>query len=349
MDKYLKITNYNKIAIFNTAYLGDIILSFFLAQKIKNIHPQCKITFVTTPNVVDLLPFIKAIDFVLSYDKRKEDSGYAGFRKITLEMKKNSFDILFVPHRSLRSTLISFFSKPLISVSFKNSSLSFLYSKRVEYLFDHHEIERNLELLKPFEEFKNNEQIPEVEIIFPYNFVQAIISKTKLNFNSQKTVAIAPGSIWKTKQWTIDGFTKVAKYLSTRNYQVALIGGKSDFEICKHIAQESNSHNFAGQLTLAESLYIIKSSDLLITNDSSPTHLATLVGCPTITIYGPTIPEFGFYPRAPKSKVVQLNTLECRPCSMHGYNKCPLEHHKCMREISAEEVISAAQSVLNNT
>ncbi|MFN3305983.1 MAG: glycosyltransferase family 9 protein [Candidatus Kapaibacteriota bacterium] len=343
----MKITNYNKIAIFNTAYLGDIILSFFLAQEIKNIHPQCKITFVTTPNVKDLIPLIKAIDYVLFYDKRKEDRGYAGFSKIIAELKKNKFDILFVPHRSLRSTLISFLSKPIISVSFLNSSLSFLYSKRVEYLFHQHEIERNLELLTPFDEFKRGEQMPKVEITFPENFAQNIHSKTKLNFNSNKTVSIAPGSVWKTKQWTIDGFTKVAKILSSRNYQVVLIGGESDFELCKHISEESNSHNLAGKLTLGESLFIIKSSELLITNDSSPTHLATLAGCPTITIYGPTIPEFGFYPRAPRSKVVQLDNLGCRPCSMHGYNECPLGHHKCMKEISAEEVLSAAQTILD--
>ncbi|MFN3780835.1 MAG: glycosyltransferase family 9 protein, partial [Candidatus Kapaibacteriota bacterium] len=262
----MKITNYNKIAIFNTAYLGDIILSFFLAQEIKNIHPQCKITFVTTPNVNDLIPLIKAIDYVLFYDKRKEDRGYAGFSKIIAELKKNKFDILFVPHRSLRSTLISTLSKPLISVSFLNSSLSFLYSKRVEYLFHQHEIERNLELLTPFEEFKRSEQMPKVEITFPENFAQNIHSKTKLNFNLNKTVSIAPGSVWKTKQWTIDGFTKVAKILSSRNYQVVLIGGESDFELCKHISEKSNSHNLAGKLTLGESLFIIKSSELLITN-----------------------------------------------------------------------------------
>lgn len=343
---HLKITNYNKIAIFNTAYLGDIILSFFLAQEIKNIHPKCKITFITTPNVKDILPLIKAVDSALFYDKRKDDKGFAGFRKIASKMRKCDFEILLVPHRSLRSTLISFFSKPVISVSFKNSSLSFLYSKSVEYLFSQHEIERNLELLTPFEEFQQGGKVPRVETNFPEYFVQKVLSKTEIDLFSQRIVSIAPGSVWKTKQWSIEGFIKVARYLSSKNYIVTLIGGQSDFEICKYISENSNSLNLAGKLNLGESLYIIKSSVLLITNDSSPTHLASLVECPTITIFGPTIPGFGFYPRAPLSKVLQVDNLQCRPCSMHGYNKCPLKHHKCMLNISAEQVIAAAKSIL---
>jgi heptosyltransferase-2 len=65
-----------------------------------------------------------------------------------------------------------------------------------------------------------------------------------------------------------------------------------------------------------------------------------------VTIYGSTIPEFGFYPYRENDKVVQIENLYCKPCGIHGYRKCPEKHFKCMIVLKPEIVYGAVRDVL---
>jgi heptosyltransferase-2 len=84
---------------------------------------------------------------------------------------------------------------------------------------------------------------------------------------------------------------------------------------------------------------------VLVTNDSAPQHLASARGTPTVTLFGPTVPAFGFGPLAPGSVTLGVEELACRPCDPHGPERCPLGHWRCMRELSVERVIASIRSM----
>ncbi len=342
-----KITTYHKIGIINTAFIGDVLLSIFLCQAIKDKHPNSVIYFIASPKMIDLLSHSNAIDKVLPYDKHTKHKGIFGLRELIKKIKEEKIELIFAPHRSARTSLITFFSKPRFSVSYNTSSLKFLYSKTVEYKFVYHEIERNLELLSVFEEFTFPLNLPKVEFKFPETVQKKIVSLIENSFENKNYITIAPGSVWKTKQWKIDGFSFVAKELLKEGFRVVLIGSGTDRLLCDEISRFSGALNLAGETTLLESLFLIKHSRLLITNDSSPTHFASLMNTPCLTIYGPTIPEFGFYPRSQRSRIIQIPELECKPCSIHGYNHCPVKHHNCMNLIDEQDVLKVAKDLLS--
>jgi heptosyltransferase-2 len=68
-------------------------------------------------------------------------------------------------------------------------------------------------------------------------------------------------------------------------------------------------------------------------------HIATAAGIPTIAIFGPTVKEFGFFPRAKNAIVLENKDLDCRPCTTIGLDHCPKGHFKCMREIEPNAVL----------
>jgi len=70
------------------------------------------------------------------------------------------------------------------------------------------------------------------------------------------------------------------------------------------------------------------------------------MGTPTVTIFGPTTPGFGFGPLAPRSEIAQMETMPCRPCHPHGPVICPLGHHKCMRNTTVATVLAEVRTVL---
>ena len=71
------------------------------------------------------------------------------------------------------------------------------------------------------------------------------------------------------------------------------------------------------------------------------------VDIPVLTIYCSTVPQFGFYPYNSKSKYISFSDLECKPCGIHGYSKCPLNTFDCAKLLKPETVLQAAKELIN--
>jgi heptosyltransferase-2 len=104
--------------------------------------------------------------------------------------------------------------------------------------------------------------------------------------------------------------------------------------------------NATGALSLLASAELLSRCAGLVTNDSAPQHLGSAAGTPTVTIFGPTVPAFGFGPLAPRHGTVGDDTLDCRPCDAHGPAVCPLGHWRCMLDVDVEQLSRAVNSLL---
>src|SRR5689334_21160081 len=101
----------------------------------------------------------------------------------------------------------------------------------------------------------------------------------------------------------------------------------------------------AGDLSLQETGAMLKRAAALICSDTGVMHMATGVGIPVVAMYALTVRQFGFFPYNAHASVVERN-LECRPCSSHGGDACPLQHHLCMREIQPDMVFATLTRTL---
>jgi heptosyltransferase-2 len=143
--------------------------------------------------------------------------------------------------------------------------------------------------------------------------------------------------------WPAEKFLEVAKNLSQAGYQILFTGSAAEKEICETLAKGvSGSLNLAGLTSLSELHALYSLGRVVISNDSSPLHLAAMAGVATVAIFGATTLELGFRPWSDSSVVAQID-LDCRPCGLHGHKKCPLGHHNCMKNLPAEIVINATQ------
>ena len=166
-----------------------------------------------------------------------------------------------------------------------------------------------------------------------------------------KLIAIAPGSVWGTKRWTREGYLEVAKSLTQlAGVGLILLGGKGETvdtaAIAAGLSNNKDVWDLAGKTTLDDLRGIYPNLSLLVANDSSAVHYASSFNVPTVAIFGATIPEMGFGPKAEKSETLELD-LECRPCSDHGPKVCPLKHFKCMRGLKAADIVDACARILS--
>ena len=161
-------------------------------------------------------------------------------------------------------------------------------------------------------------------------------------------VVVAPGSKWFTKKWPLEYFNRVIKELEKReDTTVVVVGGKEEMFFNMPLA--NTTIDLRGKTTLLELAEVIRRADIVLTNDSSPIHIASAFpNVRILALFGPTVEKFGFFPWSKNSEVFQVEGLECRPCSIHGGDSCPKKHFKCMLDIKPEMVLERIESILES-
>jgi heptosyltransferase II len=160
-------------------------------------------------------------------------------------------------------------------------------------------------------------------------------------------VAMAPGAAHATKRWPVEHWVELARRITPTGADVVLIGGPDDVELADRIVKQAgvSAASLAGALGLQETGAVIRRAEVLISGDTGVMHMATGVGTPVVALFGPTVREFGFFPYRSPAGIVELD-LPCRPCSAHGTARCPLGHHRCMRQMLPDLVFAALARAL---
>lgn len=320
-----------KILVIQTAFIGDAVLTLPMIQKLNELFPGSIIDVVATPVSAGLFEASPFVNRVYSYDKRKKDKSFLSLFKFGSQLKKGKYTRLYSPHRSFRSALLVLLSDIKNTFGFTNTSFKFAFKKLIKYVPDDHEVKRNLSLIG------YNEDWHIYPIVNVSKNIKAKIDSIISNFPKGSIfAAVAPGSVWETKKYPKKRYLEIINFLINNSFIVLLIGGDADKNLCEEIAGSFNEkvHSFAGSLSILESIELLRRSEILISNDSAPTHFGMCADIPVLTIYCSTIPEFGFYPYNAESMFLSYDDLECKPCGIHGLMKCPVGTFACANSLN---------------
>ncbi|GAC1478001.1 MAG: glycosyltransferase family 9 protein [Gemmatimonadaceae bacterium] len=311
---------------------------------------------VATPHAAALLANHPAVRTLFPYDKRGSDRGPAAFARLALRLRAvgapsadgGGYRTAYLAQGSVRSATLALLSGARERVGFASSAGRLLHTRSVPYLETEHHATRLLRLgERPDRPGVRGTPRPR---LYPGDAerraVDALLEVGRLG--SAPFVALAPGSVWATKRWP--HYPGLALQLAARGIPVILVGGTSDAESARRITDVAAGPgllNAVGKLSLLASAELVGRAAVLVTNDSAPLHLASAMGTPTIAVFGPTIPGFGFGPLAPRSAVAEHVVLACRPCDRHGPRRCPLGHWRCMREIEPDHVEQMVVTLLS--
>jgi heptosyltransferase-2 len=330
--------------VIQTSFLGDTVLTTPLIAELARRGP---VDVVTTPASTALLrnhPFVRS---VIPYDKRGRDRGIIGFMRMAVRLRRFGYQSAYLAQGSVRSAALALAAGIRQRVGFATSAGRRFYNVKIEYREDLHHAARLLRLAVPQDEVAARDIRPRLYPGIPERYaVDRLLAFHEVVDDGPPLVALAPASVWATKRWPY--YADLACLLSAR-CRVVVLGSPDDEPLAQEVrvAAGANAFSAAGALTLLGSAELIRRCTVVVTNDSAPQHLASAVGTPTITIFGPTVPQFGFGPLADGSMTMGLDSLACRPCDRHGPRRCPLRHWKCMREVSAADVAARVFDILS--
>lgn len=163
---------------------------------------------------------------------------------------------------------------------------------------------------------------------------------TKLE-EDKPLLGLNPGATYgSAKRWYPEEFAKVAMALASR-YDIIIFGGPLERDIAKDIERRLkdskvyNFENLAGETSVEELIEKIACLDLFITNDSGPMHIAAAFEVPTVAIFGPTRHK-ETHQWMNRHEILLRKEMDCAPCMKRI---CPLQHHECMKLITARDVL----------
>lgn len=157
--------------------------------------------------------------------------------------------------------------------------------------------------------------------------------------------AFAPGAEYgPSKRWPEAHYAQLAAQLQA---PVVLLGSGKDQPVCEAIAQAApNARNLAGRTSLPEAFALIAGTRAMVSNDSGLMHVAAAFGVPQVALFGSSSP-LHTPPLNPAAQVVWLKDepgyqppLDCAPCFAR---ECPLQHHRCLRDVAPERVLALLQ------
>jgi len=281
---------------------------------------------------------------VIVYDKRGTHAGLFGFLTMRARLKGGGYDVAYLAQGSLRSALLVWAARIPERIGFATSSGSWLYTTKVAYRDDLHHAARLLLLSRPNgREPTADEMRPSLAPGEAERSVVDELLRSRGVDAGERLIALAPGSVWATKRWPY--YPPLAQALADAG-RIVIVGGPGDRALAQEIvAAVPHAVDATGALPLLASAELIGRCAVIVTNDSAPLHLASAMGTPTVAIFGPTVPEFGFGPLAPARAALGHETLACRPCHRHGPKRCPLTHFRCMRELSVESVAERTRNL----
>ena len=329
-----------KILVIHTAFIGDIVLSTPLIQRLKDMYPESEIDYLTLPTNKSVISNNPNLNEIILYDKKGQDKGIKGFLRVLKILKQKKYDYAVIPHRFIKSILLAKLAKIPNIVGFDVATGSFLLNKKVHYDMKKHEVERLLDLV----EYKGEK--------IPIRIYPAKENFTKINKilehhgyfgnEEQKLILVAPGSQRAEKMWPLEKYREIIERLKkNKNYFIGITGSKAEKKLSLNFPNDKNVIDFRGEINLVEFGALISKANIVVGNDSSPIHIASGFEKPfVIGIFGPGKRDLGFFPYTEKSNVIEdnefyENNIVKIPEKRHEYKK---DYYKGIPLISVNRV-----------
>ncbi|WP_333804556.1 lipopolysaccharide heptosyltransferase I [Sulfurospirillum sp.] len=317
-----------KIAIVKLSALGDIIHAMIVLQYIKKNIPNAQIDWFVEEKFMGILennPHIHTI-----YPLRLKNNKFhflKEYQKLKNISKLNHYDLVLDLQGLIKSAIVSrILSQNCIGFdkqSLREPLAALFYKSSFHVPYEENVIMRNLKLT--CEALKMG--IPDIQNKEPFLF------STHVN-EIAPTLLVITGSSWKSKIYPKEHFVSILNALQVQSF--IAWGSEPEKNDAQFICDHTNA-TMLPKLSLDELKSVVQNSQLVIGADSGPTHMAWALGCPSITIFGPT-------PSMRNTVTTAINlTIDCeKAINARDINK----HDFCIQQIDPQKIIALAKELL---
>lgn len=303
--------------------LGDVILTTGIIRYFKQKFPEARADVLTYSQFYDVFDGLPYVDRVVCMSRGAGLVHYMGL----VQKEINGYDHIFDLHSKPLSMALRFLSQADYHKYRKDSA------DRRKYVKTHRMTDRlNLHVTQKYFEPVASAfglDMPDIEDLRPQIFsdkkpvpghilIHPFASRFTKTYPYMKELA---------KLMIADGFTPV-------------FAGDGDAPSVEGAVYKTGKTSLRGLFDTAASC------EAVVSTDSGPMHVGVALNRPTVAVFGSTTRQFGFFPLFNNVRIIEDNSVECRPCDVHGLAACPKEHFRCMKNIQPEMIMENLKDLI---
>ena len=321
------------ILIVRLGALGDIVHAVPAAAALRRAFPDARLDWLVDAKHRAIVDLVTVVDRTIPLER----PSLAGWTAAVRMLRQVRYDVAIDLQGLLKSAVLARGSGAARVVGF---SIWHLREKTARPFYsDAHEAEgghviaKNLRLLRAV-------GVEDDEIRFPLaDPPSAALDELRPRLGGRPFALINPGAAWPNKRWAPERFGELAAFLHEAcGLAPVVLWGPGEEALARQvIAAASGAAIEAPRTGLADLVALARASSLVISGDTGPLHLATAVGTPTVSLFGPTDPARNG-PFAGDDAVVS----RYEACRCH-YERTCRDAQWCLADLQVAEVCAAVQ------
>jgi heptosyltransferase II len=330
-----------RVLIIRLWALGDVVVTTPLLSRIRAEWPDAHVTWLTGTSAAPIVSLLPGVDEILTVEDRAILGGNVLKRARTIarvwkEMLSRKFDRVLLYHADARYKVLTL---PLRLIGRKIDALDHSPGPRRNPLPGRF---RGDEVIRLFDRAFADEVSPSYQLADLSGLFEQ-----KERTSSKPRVAIIAGGARNLlaedvlRRWPTESYVALAEELLKNGCEVTLLGDAGDRPFAdsfRHLPVEDR----VGRTTLHELLGALRNSDVVVSHDTGPMHMARLVRTPIVAIFGPTDPGQVVGNGTDVTVLWGGETLACRPCyDGKRYARC--SDNICMKSVSVPRVLAAVR------
>jgi lipopolysaccharide heptosyltransferase II len=334
--------DFRRICIIKPSALGDVVQALPLLPVLRQQYPRARISWVINRELSDLLVGHPHLDDRLLYDRR---GTWRDWRRLLGELRRGQFDLTIDLQGLLRSAVMSLASRAPVRVGLQTAREGARHAANCiipdsGWMVPAHSLYwRVAETLK-LGEMKR-------QTLIHVGRDDRDWAERQFAGLSRPVLAVHPGARWDTKRWPVEKFALVAcKAMRVYGFSVVIVGASAEIEtgrnlerLLRRFVPSKTVLNLTGRTTLKKLAAVLNASDVLLTSDSGPMHLAAGLGTPVLGVFTCTSPQRS----GPPGRQHELVATEVA-CAASYRKRCPHSgklHMACMEELPTQRVCRA--------
>jgi heptosyltransferase-1 len=326
--------------------IGDVVQTLPSLEAIKRTYPASTITWVVEEAAANLLEGHPLIDRVLVSRRKRWFgmlrnprtvlNGLSGIRHFIRELRDTRYGIAIDFQGLFKSGVLIGLARADRKIGFAGSrelSSIFLNERLPAYDIERHALERYLDVARYL---GARDPAPTCSLPIERELREVRQKLVGVRTLEGPLIVINPVARWKTKLWPDCRFAELAdRLVREKRATVIFTGSREDRNINDGIMvmMKQAAINWTGETTLRELAALAALSDLFITTDTGPMHLAAAAGAKVVALFGPTAP-WRTGPYGPTHRVVRTG-IACSPCFKRDCDS----NVRCMEGIRVEDVM----------
>jgi lipopolysaccharide heptosyltransferase II len=348
-----------RILVIRTDLIGDLVLSLPAVHALRRGYPDAQVDVIALPSSAGVLAGESDIARIFTYDPnvwRRPSAlltprNWAQARELVATLRARRYDLCLSVAGDWASVL-AWCSGARRRVGYSGEAYPGLLTDPVpggRYAVRQHEVQYVRTLARMAGGIIADDEVPRLRVAVPAATRVSNMLDALGILEERPIVILHPGARngaakrWPTRHWAELAELLVHQLRAT----VILTGAPSDAALAGTImtAARAPVHDLTGKTSLPELVALLGHSELVVSGDSGPLHIAGALGIPVVGIFGPTDPQISG-PLGRNARVVR-RALWCAPCyDASATADCRFHNPICMKTLSARTVLAAVAQQL---